>query len=481
MHTLTVAEIPDADLTAEEESLDDLLLQEMESIEVADEESVESGSMSDFELMNTPAQDSSASAMIKEPSVDDLAELEKEVQQLDLDEFEAKSLDATSKDLLAHYMEELSFIPLFTPEKERLAAEKLLDCELAYWRILLMQSLSYDVLKKEQAVFEQAGKQALWQMIEFLFKNKDNPHKFDKLSQEVYDLAHQLRQFDCDKEMSEKIIAAIRRLAWSSQTSKQTAPYYQNPDDILEIEQKRGDALRARNDFVRANLRLVVSVARSFHNVKLPLIDLIQEGNVGLMKAVHRYDHLRGFRFSTYAIWWIRQAIERAIINKGSAIRLPVHVIDARRQLSRTTLKLTQKFGRPPTELEIAKAMHLTPQKISQILAGVHQDPISLDDIISSDDPRKHVDLVRDENAQNIDESLIRENTQQKLRELLTLLSPIEKDIIKRRFGMYDGQDQTLDEIGKHYQLSRERVRQIQTQGLIKMRRMCERRKISTR
>jgi RNA polymerase primary sigma factor len=236
--------------------------------------------------------------------------------------------------------------------------------------------------------------------------------------------------------------------------------------------------LRTRNHFVRANLRLVVSVARNFHHFRIPFIDLIQEGNVGLMKAVHRFDHARGFRFSTYAHWWIRQAIERAIMNKGSQVRLPVHVLDARRQVQRARAKLTHALSRAPSLDELAQELQLPAAKVEQILAGVQQDPVSLDESISGEDPRRFLDLMRDPDRPDIDEALIRENTHARVRELLHLLNPIEKDIIRRRFGLGTDSDQTLDDIGKLYNLSRERVRQIQAQGLMKMRRMCERRRI---
>ena len=196
------------------------------------------------------------------------------------------------------------------------------------------------------------------------------------------------------------------------------------------------------------------------------------------MKAVHRFDHRRGFRFSTYAHWWIRQSIERAIINKGSQVRLPVHVIDSRRQIGRATARLTQNLGRSPTSAEISRSIKIPKLKIEQILNGIQQDPVSLDESVGGDDPRKFLDLVRDDSRPPIDTSVIRENTHDRVRELLTNLNPIEKDIIRRRFGLGDDSDQTLDEIGKIYNLSRERVRQIQAQGLMKMRRMCERRQI---
>ncbi len=417
------------------------------------------------------------SAKSDEPSAEELALVEKELAEKDEKE-EARKLPAVAKDLLSGYMEQLSHIPLFTPDSERKSAEKLVDLEVSLWRLLLRQSLTYEVLTEASTAMERALQEDIAAMRR-LMRRAHQPSRFSSRNEKALEvLAVQLRYLDNDKELMEAVVARLRRNAWATRKGEGGKIPYR---EMLSIERSRGEALRARNDFVRANLRLVVSVARSFHHVRLPFIDLIQEGNVGLMKAVHRYDHRRGFRFSTYAIWWIRQAIERAIINKGSAVRLPVHVIDSRRQVSRATNKLTQKLGRAPSTAELSKTLRMSQGKVDQILAGVHQDPVSLDDPISSDDPRKYLDMVRDDNAPALDESLIRENTQQRIRELLTMLSPIEKDIIKRRFGMHDGQDQTLDEIGKHYNLSRERVRQIQSQGLMKMRRMCERRRIGTR
>lgn len=270
----------------------------------------------------------------------------------------------------------------------------------------------------------------------------------------------------------------IRPEVWSRRVITEKLAFRLTHADLTEIERSRGAALRVRNLFVRANLRLVVSVARNFHHYRVPFIDLIQEGNVGLMKAVHRFDHTRGFRFSTYAHWWIRQSIERAIINKGSQVRLPVHVIDIRRRYGRARAALAQSLGRVPTPQEVAAEMGMPLDKVEQATGGVQQEPISLDESVSDDDPRRLLDLVRDHEAAPLDEALIRENTHAKVRELLHLLGPIEKDIIRRRFGLGADADQTLDEIGKLYNLSRERVRQIQAQSLLKMRRMCERRRI---
>ncbi|MEO0811579.1 MAG: sigma-70 family RNA polymerase sigma factor, partial [Myxococcota bacterium] len=261
-------------------------------------------------------------------------------------------------------------------------------------------------------------------------------------------IAREMRGADYDKELLERVMQRIRREVWGRRVIDANPAFRLTHQDLTEIEKSRGTARRARNNFVRANLRLVVSVARNFHHYRIPFIDLIQEGNVGLMKAVHRFDHRRGFRFSTYAHWWIRQSIERAIINKGSQVRLPVHVIDSRRQVGRASARLTQQLGRSPTSAELSDHLRMPKAKVEQILNGVQQDPVSLDESVSNDDPRKFLDLVRDENQPALDEALIRENTHDRVRELLQMLNPIEKDIIRRRFGLGDDSDQTLDQIG---------------------------------
>jgi len=267
-----------------------------------------------------------ASGTDQEPSTEELAAVEKE-----LAEETKKNLPAAAKDVLSGYMEQLSHIPLFTPDNERKSAEKLVDLEIGLWQLLLMQPISYEVLAEACLTMERDVQESIFELKKNIKRmaNRTSDRK-TKSDKDIDSLAFQLRYIDNDKELMEEVVARLRKSAWAK-GRKIDAIGKVAHRDMVAIERSRGEALRARNNFVRANLRLVVSVARSFHHVRLPLIDLIQEGNVGLMKAVHRYDHRRGFRFSTYAIWWIRQAIERAIINKGSAVRLPVHVIDSRR------------------------------------------------------------------------------------------------------------------------------------------------------
>ncbi|MBN2358854.1 MAG: sigma-70 family RNA polymerase sigma factor, partial [Deltaproteobacteria bacterium] len=206
--------------------------------------------------------------------------------------------------------------------------------------------------------------------------------------------------------------------------------------------------------------------------------DLIQEGNLGLIKAVHRFDHRRGFRFSTYAHWWIRQSIERAIVNKGAQVRLPVHVFDTRRQVNRAIRELTTDYGRTPTEEEVAGFLDIPIEKVAEVQDVMLRDPVSIDDVVGDEDERNLSAMLTDRDALAPDETVIREDEVERMRDLLALLSPIEMDVICRRFGLVGDNDETLEEIGRKYHLSRERVRQIQVQGLKKMRRFCERREI---
>ncbi len=420
--------------------------------------------------------------------VDQDVEPTKEQIVAEQEQLEGKSgrqVPAAGKDLLASYMEQLSHIPLFTPEEEAQNARDLETLELETLRLLLAIPKAVRHLQCEATEIEPQIKADVQKLLDSYRKASAHTRKRRLPSRPSRDqlidkIASKLRSADFDKELLDQVIKRVRREVWGRQVLDAHQAFRISHADLTELERAHGRARRARNDFVRANLRLVVSVARNYHHGRISFIDLIQEGNVGLMKAVHRFDHRRGFRFSTYAHWWIRQSIERAIINKGSQVRLPVHVIDARRQVARAAARLTQRLGRTPATAEIADSIKVPLIKVEAILNGVQQDPVSLDEPFGDDNQRKFLDLVRDKDAPQVDETVIRESTHHHVRELLSLLNPIEKDIIRRRFGLGDDSDQTLDEIGKLYNLSRERVRQIQAQGLMKMRRMCERREITS-
>ncbi len=209
----------------------------------------------------------------------------------------------------------------------------------------------------------------------------------------------------------------------------------------------------------------------------MSLADLIQEGNIGLMKAVERYDYRRGFRFSTYASWWIRHAISRALADKGREVRLPVHMIDAYHRISKATRELTAKLGRQPTSEEIAGSANIAAAKIEKMRTYLVDQSFSLDKPVNDEDGRSLGEYLQDPNAEDNSpvDNLASEAVTEEMRRMLRDLKPIEADILRKRFGLENDQEPTLKEIGLEYNLSRERIRQLQEQALCKMRRALAR------
>ena len=235
---------------------------------------------------------------------------------------------------------------------------------------------------------------------------------------------------------------------------------------------KKGDK-RAREHMIKANLRLVVKIARDYEGIGLPLLDLISEGNIGLMKAVERFDPAKGGKLSTYGSWWIKQAIKRALANQSKTIRLPVHLVDKISKMRRRGMQLQEELGREPTDEELAEALQTTASRIAQMrMASVR--PTSLDAPIGDDDSNSYSEVVQDENAETPYEMLEDKTVTGMLTEMVTKLDPREATILRFRFGLDGGSERTLEEVGRKFNVTRERVRQIQNIALRKMRKMIE-------
>jgi RNA polymerase primary sigma factor len=279
------------------------------------------------------------------------------------------------------------------------------------------------------------------------------------------------------KEMSQVPLLATEeevRLAKAIETGREAQEILNSNGagqrERKRLEKKIEEGIAAREHLIKANTRLVVSIAKKYMGRGVPFLDLIQEGNLGLMKAVKKFDYTRGYRFSTYATWWIRQTITRSIADQGRTIRVPVHMSDRIRRLYKTARKLEQEYGRQPTPEEIAEEMDLEPRKVRWMLR-VSWRPMSLERPIGDDgDSDELGSFIEDRTTPMPTENASQRLLAEKIQEMLTTLSPREARILRLRFGLVDGCSHTLEEVGQRFGLTRERIRQIEGKALRRLR-----------
>lgn len=391
-----------------------------------------------------------------------------------------KSLSAGDSALSA-YMRSMGDYPTFTVDEERETAVALREARCDRWAALLcypplvpsVHKLIAQKLEVEDALEAELTELEVTAERFRLRRTLANQAEFEGLCKTI---GAKLPDIDIDSELADLLIADVERIA-KNERDGLTVEVARMPGDsrpfrnyLAACRKSQRRVRRLSETFTKANLRLVVSLARRLSRGQLPLQDLIQEGNIGLLKAIERFDHRRGFRFSTYAGWWIRHSISRAIYNKGRQVRLPVHVHDASQKITKVRRAHLAKEGREPTIEELEKQTGIAAAKIERIVRLEQGPIISLDAPASRTDDRAAVDMLEDETEPDPGWALEAVELEQGLEDALSCLRPMEADILRRRYGLENTEPETLREIGERYALSRERIRQLQERAVEHMR-----------
>jgi RNA polymerase primary sigma factor len=321
---------------------------------------------------------------------------------------------------------------------------------------------------------------------------KYTPMERKRLIDRVTTTTDAMRSLDRQAQRLEKKIDATRNEEHKAEYKRQQKNCF---NDLKQLEQEAGvsfkelgrtqreivqgnvDAEYAKRELVEANLRLVVSIAKKYTNRGLQFLDLIQEGNMGLMKAVDKFEYRRGYKFSTYATWWIRQAVTRAISDQARTIRVPVHMIENINKLLRASRQLVQELGREPTSEEVAQRMDIPVSSVRKVLK-IAQQPISLESRVGEEEDSRLGDFIQDTTGVSPADAMIRVNLKEQTASVLRTLNPREERIIRMRFGLEDGSEHTLEEVGQNFQVTRERIRQIEVKALRKLRHPSRSRKL---
>ena len=326
--------------------------------------------------------------------------------------------------------------------------------------------------RKLKAIAE--SRERLADSLEKLYFKQKAVEDFVSIADECYhrfksctDAIRKLEKANKSKAQAEALRNEQKKLRQMEEDQCMTGEEFEHSYKDLKTWLRKG--LRAKTEMVEANLRLVISIAKKYTNRGLSFLDLIQEGNMGLMKAVEKFEYRRGYKFSTYATWWIRQAITRSIADQARTIRIPVHMIETINKLMRVQKQLVQEFGREPTPEEVAEEMNLPVDRVRAVLK-MAQQPISLQSPVGDSEDTHFGDFIEDKSAENPSEMTAYSLLKERLKDVLQTLTEREQEVLTLRFGLADGYSRTLEEVGRKFTVTRERIRQIEAKALRKMR-----------